>query len=192
MEQSTNTFNYEPLDVDKREIRLIVLEPAANFDDNISCKLFHSMLQSSPSYEALSYFWGDPAITLTISLHQQPFNVTTNLECALRHLRQVDAVRTLWIDALCINQLDLRERAAQVAIMGDIYQCALRTVMWLGPGSTLSPVTLRLVRHEYPPTLYGAQGQVEAQLLALNRSDLRTFVREFVQILVANEVWERI
>ncbi|KAK3333556.1 heterokaryon incompatibility protein-domain-containing protein [Cercophora scortea] len=37
-----------------------------------------------------------------------------------------------WIDALCINQRDLRERSAQVARMKDIYASASFLLIWLG------------------------------------------------------------
>ncbi|KAL8376856.1 hypothetical protein RB595_007809 [Gaeumannomyces hyphopodioides] len=37
-----------------------------------------------------------------------------------------------WIDALCINQADLAERAEQVPRMRAIYSLATRTVIWLG------------------------------------------------------------
>ena len=38
----------------------------------------------------------------------------------------------MWIDALCINQDDLDERADQVCFMADIYETAWRVVIWLG------------------------------------------------------------
>lgn len=38
----------------------------------------------------------------------------------------------VWIDAICIAQADLAERSSQVAIMGDIYQRSLMTIVWLG------------------------------------------------------------
>ncbi|KAK3692431.1 heterokaryon incompatibility protein-domain-containing protein [Podospora appendiculata] len=38
----------------------------------------------------------------------------------------------LWIDALCINQCDLRERSSQVARMKDIYASAAFLAIWLG------------------------------------------------------------
>jgi hypothetical protein len=37
-----------------------------------------------------------------------------------------------WIDALGINQADLRERAEQVRHMRDIYSEAFYTAVWLG------------------------------------------------------------
>jgi Heterokaryon incompatibility protein (HET) len=38
----------------------------------------------------------------------------------------------LWIDALCIDQTNVDERAAQVLLMGDIYSSATRVIIWLG------------------------------------------------------------
>ena len=56
-----------------------------------------------------------------------------NLENALRRLRWLREPRTLWIDAICINQDDLDERAQQVMLMRKIYSKADRVLVWLGP-----------------------------------------------------------
>jgi hypothetical protein len=58
--------------------------------------------------------------------------VTPNLGAALQRLRREDEVRIVWIDALCINQNDLDERASQVSFMREIYASARRVVVWLG------------------------------------------------------------
>lgn len=39
----------------------------------------------------------------------------------------------LWVDAICINQGDLRERAEQVKLMRKIYKEAKSLTVWLGP-----------------------------------------------------------
>ncbi|KAJ3455134.1 hypothetical protein MRS44_013734 [Fusarium solani] len=39
----------------------------------------------------------------------------------------------IWIDAICINQDDLQERASQVLLMGRIFRSASRVLAWLGP-----------------------------------------------------------
>lgn len=44
--------------------------------------------------------------------------------------------RIFWIDAICINQDDLEERAAQVKIMSEIYDKAHEVLVWLGEGLT--------------------------------------------------------
>lgn len=100
----------------------------------------------TPSYEALSYTWGSIAKNketvfvlntseggecsefLTTALEIGP-----NLACALRYLRYLDKRRTLWIDAICINQEDIDERDSQVNRMGTIYESADRVVVFLGP-----------------------------------------------------------
>jgi hypothetical protein len=58
--------------------------------------------------------------------------VTPNLGAALQRLRHRFRRRTVWIDALCINQNDLEERAQQVSFMKDIYARAKHVVVWLG------------------------------------------------------------
>ncbi|KAI6762471.1 hypothetical protein HG530_008451 [Fusarium avenaceum] len=58
--------------------------------------------------------------------------VTTNLESALRHLRIEKESRTLWIDALCIDQSNEDEKGAQVQRMNQIYANAASTTIWLG------------------------------------------------------------
>jgi hypothetical protein len=58
--------------------------------------------------------------------------VTTNLEQALRHLRYEDCERILWVDALSINQRDVRERNSQVRKMRSIYIGAKGVLVWLG------------------------------------------------------------
>lgn len=58
--------------------------------------------------------------------------VTVNLADALRRLRNQKTTRLLWVDALCINQKDTKERAAQVKVMGLIYWKAHRVQVWLG------------------------------------------------------------
>jgi Heterokaryon incompatibility protein (HET) len=62
-------------------------------------------------------------------------SVRQNLEGSLRHLRYTHTTRTLWIDAVCINQSDVSERNKQVALMKDIFRLAERVTVWLGPAT---------------------------------------------------------
>jgi hypothetical protein len=50
--------------------------------------------------------------------------------------------RTLWVDALCINQLDVDEKRHQISFMPDIYTKANTVIMWLGePEAEEPPLT---------------------------------------------------
>lgn len=71
---------------------------------------------------------------LTGETRPQQLTVRQSLAEVLRHLRYPNETRTMWIDAVCINQNDMNERNKQVKRMCDIYRFAHRVVAWLGPG----------------------------------------------------------
>ena len=84
------------------------------------------------SYDALSYAWGESGLTELLLVDNQEFKISKNLHTILLHLRYPDRIRTLWIDAICINQQDGIEKGQQVALMGQIYQQAHTVLCWLG------------------------------------------------------------
>lgn len=124
-------------------------------------------------YEAISYVWGDPDPTHSISLpNETSLLLTTSLYEALCRFRSSRRIRRLWADAVCINQADIDERNAQVAIMGRIYRCSSRTLAWLGPGSDTDAAAFALIWAMKAATnnyeLYGAKmniAEIRPQLL---------------------------
>ncbi|KAF3003576.1 hypothetical protein E8E13_006533 [Curvularia kusanoi] len=58
--------------------------------------------------------------------------VTQNLSLALQSLRTPHEDRILWIDAICIDQNNDKERGHQVRQMGSIYAKAEQVLIWLG------------------------------------------------------------
>lgn len=129
-------YQYWPLDGDLNEIRVLTLHPGAFSEDlEISIHKVALELDTPPIYEALSYVWGTTDNPVYIKVGPSgngKLAITQNLAIALPYLRYENEFRTLWIDAICINQQDLRERSSQVKIMGDIYRLADRVVVWLG------------------------------------------------------------
>ncbi|KAI1193673.1 heterokaryon incompatibility protein-domain-containing protein [Nemania serpens] len=121
---------YQPIS-SKNEIRLLTLEPGQR-DDDIQCTLSNVKLSWRTRFEALSYTWGDPKITTPIKLAGHEVEVTLNLHSALRDLRYTDRSRSLWVDAVCINQADVQEKAQQILLMGSIYSRARRVLIYLG------------------------------------------------------------
>jgi hypothetical protein len=55
-----------------------------------------------------------------------------NLHAALSRLRDHSFERIIWVDAICIDQENLKERIQQVQLMAKIYSNALRVIVWLG------------------------------------------------------------
>lgn len=126
---SDELYRYRSLPND--HIRVIILQ-SGSLQDQLRCKLENQRLSSRKPYEALSYCWGDGEKSKTILCGNRRIPITENLWKALKRLRSRNESRALWIDQICINQQDLEERAAQVALMGEIYSRAEATVIWLG------------------------------------------------------------
>ncbi|KAF2213754.1 hypothetical protein CERZMDRAFT_12653, partial [Cercospora zeae-maydis SCOH1-5] len=97
------------------------------------CTVSWTPLASAPPYKALSYHWGDQTETEQIRLDGKCTAVTSNLQVALKHIsRTISEPLTLWIDAICINQNNEKEKCEQVARMRDIYSRAEEVIAWLG------------------------------------------------------------
>ncbi|RYP69863.1 hypothetical protein DL769_005156 [Monosporascus sp. CRB-8-3] len=138
MESFGESFPYRSLVTGSSLMRVVSVEPGS-IDEPVQCKLQYVNLDERPEYEALSYVWGDPNVTVPITLDGIRFPVTTNLHLALRYLRREDTRRTLWVDAICINQTDIAERNEQVMRMRDIYKYATKVVIWVGEDCTNPP-----------------------------------------------------
>jgi len=112
-----------------------------------------------PVYEALSYTWGEMQDLQTVHVVTQPHQdyvgssqtdityIGEDLAEALRFLRRSDDSRTLWIDALCINQQDAVERSEQMELMPTIYKQATVVIAWLGPPSISSDIGLSKLQY---------------------------------------------
>jgi hypothetical protein len=115
----------------RNSIRLVELSPALPNDPRLHCNLKHTNLEASKGkFEALSYTWGslDERETIFCGNGDAELEVTLNCVIALRHLRHTQQTRTVWVDAICIDQDNIAERNTQVRIMGKIFAAAWRVV----------------------------------------------------------------
>lgn len=112
-------------------IRILQLLPGQE-NEPIRCKIGHHSLTDNPQYEALSYCWGDAGNKVLLEIQGASLSITQNLHLALLHLRLLHAPRSLWVDAICIDQSNIPERNSQVKLMRDIYEKAKEVLIWLG------------------------------------------------------------
>jgi hypothetical protein len=135
----------------------------------IESKLETVNLDENPHYQALSYVWGVTSPPSEILCNNRILHVTPNLGAALQQLRQLEREarrsrlrdyftrnkhkakafakgRRIWIDAICINQADLKERSHQVSFMKDIYQGAHAVIVWLGEKRGFTAPAISLIR----------------------------------------------
>ncbi|KAF4965714.1 hypothetical protein FSARC_6497 [Fusarium sarcochroum] len=145
--------------------RLISLEPGYG-DDSLAIRLLNTNLDNTQAYEALSYVWGDASNVVPIQILDDntvpvQVNITVNCHAALKRLRKLDSPRTLWIDAICINQASTSEKTHQLTLMTEIYRKAFQVVVYLGEGTEDTDVALNCIREIDEPSDYGDRNTVD-------------------------------
>jgi hypothetical protein len=83
-------------------------------------------------YNALSYVWGDESNKKQIVVNEAIFYVTENLHAALTHLRTECQSLPIWVDAVCINQSNEKEKGNQLSQMNFVYRSAASVLVFLG------------------------------------------------------------
>lgn len=167
------SYQYSALQRSPAHIRLLTVEPG-EIDDNVKCTMRHVPLENCPSYEAVSYTWGNSAEKRPIYIDDHKLEIMPSLASALRHLRYEcgddRGGRVLWADAVCINQEDLEERGNQVGMMREIYRRARRALVWLGTDDEPEDKQLngRFVWDKEKPGFIYPPGSEESTWLAVN------------------------
>ncbi|KAJ3544885.1 hypothetical protein NM208_g2790 [Fusarium decemcellulare] len=139
-------FEYTPLA--EGQIRLLQLHPASQEQDQLRGELVVTHLNDLPPgpernahgpsqsinaekhvcFEAISYVWGNGALTESVVTSRGFIPITATLASVLQRLRDQRQSRLYWADALCIDQLDMAEKEVQVSLMGVIYSSAVRVL----------------------------------------------------------------
>lgn len=125
------SFEHERLKLSDKSVRLFQVQRGGK-DEPISLRMTQFAAHRQPKYKAISYTWGDSANPKNILVNGKSFPLHINLWELLFHLRLNEETSFFWADALCINQLNLRERNFHVQLMGKIYQNAESVIVWLG------------------------------------------------------------
>lgn len=141
-------FIHQPL-TSSRSTRIIKIYPSRYETSALVCELSEEELNDDnpPSYAAISYTWGSQSPSKIILCHGKALAVTQNCEAILRRFRQVDKMSYVWIDAICIDQSNVKERNIQVAMMEDIYRLAEVVAVWLGPATECTQEAFRYFEH---------------------------------------------
>lgn len=126
-------FNYDPLPDSASYIRLLqVLDNNYSTTIKLRCEMTTWPIDNIPPYHAISYTWGDPNSNTTILVDNQAFSIRTNCEFVLEQAYSYRKSLYYWVDAICINQDDGKEKGTQVAMMGSIYKNATHMLACVG------------------------------------------------------------
>ncbi|KAK2596144.1 hypothetical protein QQS21_006421 [Conoideocrella luteorostrata] len=158
---STPENEYQYLEIPPNRVRLLLLSKGES-SDSIHCSLktldSQELSKKCIVYQALSYAWG-PGEDLRHSIflrdlilpksqsdnlengflplvaHQlipRRFHVRPSLYLALMQLRSKTDDLWFWVDAICINQADNKEKTHQLSKMLEIYRNANNVCIWIG------------------------------------------------------------
>ncbi|KAK8075395.1 heterokaryon incompatibility protein [Apiospora hydei] len=124
---------YQPLP-DDAQTRILELQPSTGGTAaQLCCRLRNFDVYGDTEYQAVSYAWGEPRFTEPLVVDDDYYLMTTpNFRDALLRFRLPDRPRRLWVDAVCINQKDEKEKGRQIPFMSMIYSGATRVLVWLG------------------------------------------------------------
>lgn len=195
-------FQHEPLNILKNEIRLLHLSDLdtdgskstistkpLHQTEVVICSLKRTSLTKAPPYVALSYTWGKAKADHVLQIDGNSFQIRPNLQQALKHLYEV-GVRCVWVDAICINQGDLIERARQVLRLATVFQKAEYVVAWLGLHDEFSRIVFeRLNPPETPRTMDDKQPSLTAAVRKLVARDYWSRMWVVQEFAVAKELY---
>jgi hypothetical protein len=118
---------------------------------------------SHANYTAISYEWGSQDKPFSILVMDRNKNslgavrLTATLRNVLFDLIQSPIEpKVFWIDQLCIDQSDSRDKSIQIPEMGRIYRNASQVLTYLGPAEPRDPEGLELmdqICHHYETVL---------------------------------------
>ncbi|KAI1358932.1 HET-domain-containing protein [Xylaria arbuscula] len=176
--ESAADFQYHcALDPTKAEVRVLEILPGVEID-TIKCNLVVRKLHIDGVKEALSYVWGTDATPVPIQVDNETFYIRRSLNTILRRLRYENKPREIWVDAICINQSDNKEKSHQVRLMRDIYSRAGQTTVWMGD-FRIETITAK----PGSPDLFYPPVPTEFRGTSINEYDLPTIVKEHLKSL---------
>ncbi|KAI1442452.1 heterokaryon incompatibility protein-domain-containing protein [Annulohypoxylon stygium] len=160
------SFKYIPLP-NNTHTRVLDLQPAIDPNSPLRASLRCVNLGSDLLFDAVSYTWGEPIFSEEIIIDQiSSIKITANLRDGLVSFRLPTEVRSLWVDAVCINQTDDHEKARQIPRMAQIYRGASSVLVWLGNSQECSihlRNIARLTQHLHSANRMKAANDLEIQ-----------------------------
>jgi hypothetical protein len=135
---------YQYTGLEPRHIRLLQLRQDAP-TNKIMCTFTVVSLDALDTvYTAISYCWGDDALTERVWFgHDQFLTINKSARDILGIAVSNGFSGYCWIDSVCIDQTNDDEKAQQVDLMGEVYSLARQVTGFLGTPSADSDIAMR-------------------------------------------------
>ena len=150
MDQSpcpSTTYRVCPLNPEKAEIRLLKVELGHRPGGALRCAFYKvSLNDQPPPFTAVSYCWGQAEHDRIIHVGLTAVKVTKTVDNVLR-AALANGAALMWIDQVCIDQINVGERSNQVALMSMIYSRADRVLVYLGEAGEHTSLAIDFTEH---------------------------------------------
>ena len=145
--ETSSIYQYSDLE-QRRNIRLIRVLSQGVDTPKIYVEFEIVSLDAIPhAYHAISYCWGDPAPVDKVWLTNGQFlHLTASAAYIMRQIVRSRTTDYFWIDALCINQNDDREKSHQIRLMRDIYGSAEEVLIFIGDSTDDDPEVIEFLK----------------------------------------------
>ena len=161
-----STYRWQKL-TQSNMIRLLTIESGEN-ESELCGRLAETTIQSSPAYEALSYAWEMSENSYYLSTSEGNILISCCVWRALLDLRYSNQPRIVWVNSLCINQADRKEKAQQVLLMKEIFACTQRVLIYMGPQTPHTLLGLSLL----DTVLHTLESFSESATMRISEGDL--------------------
>ena len=135
-------------------------------------------------YVAISYAWGTEDHTASLTLRGEAgdeiLKLTPSAYEAITTIVSTPDLETgvlYWMDQICIDQQNDAEKSQQVQMMGDIFQRAWRTVIWLGPEDEDTAPALSLLEEVERIIPSNEPGPVKLEMINQTHERIREIVK---------------
>lgn len=124
---------YCPLSVERKEFRLLKVYPGLP-KHQLCAYMFVTSLDNGklPRYKTISYCWGESTEDSILWVNGQRAAFRLSAMRAIHRMRLPNRPMLLWIDGICIDQGNQRERETQILLMKEIYSRSIGNMIYLG------------------------------------------------------------
>ncbi|KAK4080919.1 hypothetical protein Trihar35433_2024 [Trichoderma harzianum] len=144
-----------------KEIRIFDLV-SANEQEPAQGRIRRATIGDAPPFVAVSHVWGDKSSDRSVRLESgcgtKYAQISTNLEAFFTRLIGLESTALtqlwlkgsrlpLWIDMICINQMDVAEKALQIPLMREIYSQASSVIIWINEDDSRIGQAFHYLRH---------------------------------------------
>ncbi|KAI0406032.1 hypothetical protein F4802DRAFT_560462 [Xylaria palmicola] len=150
-------FRYS--DLRDQQIRLFVLAPGKSYHELKGVVFTLPFNEDVPPYRTLSYVWGDDVEPKHIfNTPHGILGLNSPLRAALVEIRHETIPLVLWVDAICIDQENHKEKAQQIRLLPEIFQQATCTLGFLGADAK-ADLGLKTLLQIRALNLYGSKSE---------------------------------